>query len=432
MIKRFAWLTSFFALLACTQVCIAASASAQTALMLTPIDLPDAADMAIGQLSLMRWRDDTFEPVPFQVDEIDEHGMVWFDGSGFKRQGEAGIFDGADQLLMMYEDAGAERPAQAVPASGQLLAEIKVAAPNNSDTFFYLVKNNAQRSATRYIEHDPATGVTRTPYYFLTTDPANELNWEHLGYEGYTGPADASIIDTLKMRMSGGIFFRFARMTLDNDNLKPRRRGFRIGPIRSVMHLETSVVFAGLPVMKMHVQAIRYPNHFEAHTYSRIPALYRRSVKAPQVVVSVDGNNLLGAKVRTAAGGELMAQVDGRIDVQELRLLERELSTDDSWIIFDSGNQFALLTELLVPKGLEGIPLQLVYQDDKELNNQPENYPGQLPNLGYALNGWPEANELNFSVRLLFFSQLPEQDLAAFAALRSGRALQITSRPVSQ
>lgn len=430
--KIFFRLLSFSALLTFSQACVAASGAAQIALTLTPIDLPAAADMAVGRLSLMRWHGDRFEPVPFQIDEIDEHGMVWFDGSGFKRQGEAGIFDGADQLLVMYEDAGAERPAQAVPVSGQLLAEVKVAAPNNNDAFFYLVKNNAQRSAIRYIEHDPVTGVTRTPYYFLTTDPANELDWEYLGYEGYTGPADASIIDTLKMRMSGGLFFRFARMTLDNDNLKPRRRGFHVGPIRSVMHLETSVVFAGLPVMKMHVQAIRYPNQFEAHTYARIPALYRKSIKAPQVVVSIDGNNLFGAKVRTAAGGKLVAQVDGRIDEQELRLLQRELSTDNSWIIFDSGHQFALLTELLVPKALEGIPLQLVYQDDKKLKNQPENYPGQLPNLGYALNGWPEANELNFSVRLLFFSQLPQQDLAAFAALRSGRALQITSRPVSQ
>lgn len=411
---------------------MAAPSGAQIPLTLTPIDLPDAADMPISQLSLMRWRGDTFEPVPFQIDEVDEHGMVWFDGSGFKRQGEAGIFDGADQLLVMYEDAGVARLADARPVSGQLLAEIKVVSPSNIDSYFYLVQNSVQRSAVRYIEHDPATGVTRTPYYFLTTDPANELNWEHLGYEGYTGPADASIVDTLKMRMSGGVFFRFARMTLDNDNLKPRRRGFRIGPIRSVMHLETSVVFAGLPVLKMHVQAIRYPNQFEAHTYSRIPVLYRKSVKSPQVVVSVDGNNLLGAKVKTAAGGELTAYVDGRIDEQELRLLDSALSTDDSWIIFDSGKQFALLTELLVPKGLEGIPLQLIYQDDKTLENQPENYPGQLPNLGYALNGWPQANELNFSVRLLFSSQLPQQDLASFAALRSGRALQITSRPVSQ
>lgn len=418
--------------MALTQVCAAASSAAQTPLILTPIDLPDAADMAISQLSLMRWRGDRFEPVPFQLDEVDENGMVWFDGSGFKRQGEAGKFDGADQLLVMYEDAGTQRPKEEYPALGQMLAEIKVVAPSKSDAFFYLVKNNAQRSATRYIEHDPGTGVTRTPYYFLTTDPNNELNWQHLGYDGYTGPADASIVDTLKMRMSGGIFFRFARMTLDNNNLRPRRRGFRIGPIRSVMHLETSVVFAGLPVMKMHVQVMRYPNQFEAHTYSRIPVLYRKSVKAPQVVVSVDGNSLLGAKVQTAAGGDLTALVDGRIDEEELRLLDRPLSTDNSWIIFDSGNQFALLTELLVPEDLEGIPLQLVYEDDKELENRPENYSGQLPNLGYALNGWPDANELNFSVRLLFFSQLPQQDLAAFAALRSGRALQITSRPVSQ
>jgi hypothetical protein len=106
-----------------------------------------------------------------------------------------------------------------------------------------------------------------------------------------------------------------------------------------------------------------------------------------------------------------------------LALVERQLSTDDSWIIFDSGKGFALLTELLIPAELEGIPLDLVYQDDGAMRNTPENYRGQLPNIGYALNGWPEADELNFAVRLLFFDQIENRDLESIAALRSGRSL---------
>src|SRR5690606_13098820 len=174
---------------------------------------------------------------------------------------------------------------------------------------------------------------------------------------GYTGPADASIIDTLKMRMSGGILLKYPRVTLDNDNLRPKRTGFRIGPIRSIMHLETSVVFAGLPVMKLHVQAMRFPDHYEAHSYAKIPGLYRQAVKQPQVSVTIDGNNLFGGKTWTSAGGNLRGTVNGQMDDDELALVERQLSTDDSWIIFDSGKGFALLTELLIPAELEGIPL---------------------------------------------------------------------------
>ena len=148
--------------------------------------------------------------------------------------------------------------------------------------------------------------------------------------------------------------------------------------------------------------------------------------------MSVDGNNLIGAKVWTAAGGNLRALVNGEMDEQERQLVERPLSTDDSWILFDSGKGFALLTELLVPEELEGIPLELVYQDDASLKVKPEHYDGQLPNLGYALNGWPEADELNFEVRLLFFDSLEDKPVEEVAALRSGRALQKIIRPVTQ
>lgn len=369
-------------------------------------------------------------PVPFQIDELDKQGFVWFEGSGFKRNGAPGIFDAADQLLVMYEDGGGR--CQIKPSGSAVISEIQVKAPAQSARYFYVALDNAERSIERYIEHDPQKGVTRTPFYFLTTDPENELNWRYLGYNGYQGPPDASIIHTLNMRMSGGVFMRFARMTLDNDNLRPRRTGFRIGPIRSIMHLETNVVFAGLPVMKLHVQALRYPNHYEAHSYAKVPLLYRKTLKQPQVSVSVDGNNIAGARIWTAAGGGASALVDGHIDNQEQMLIDSPLSTDNSWILFDSGRGFALLTELLVPEELNGIPLQLVYEDNVSEASGPRQNIGLGPNLGYALNGWPPEDELNFSVRLLFFSSLESKPVSEVAALRSGKALTITSQAVPQ
>jgi hypothetical protein len=97
----------------------------------------------------------------------------------------------------------------------------------------------------------------------------------------------------------------------------------------------------------------------------------------------------------------------------------------ESWILFDSRKGFALLTELDVPPALHGIPLDLVYQDDAEAESRPEQYPGQLPNLGYALNGWPQQDELRFAVRLLFDQHFGELAPSDYVALRTGRALSI-------
>jgi hypothetical protein len=396
-----------------------------TVLTLTPAELTSASGSSLEDLSVMVWDGVRFLPVPFQIDEMDDVEMVWFAESGFNRFGEAGIFDGADQLLVMLRDSGIPGADSKALRQGEILAEIRLTSPEGNERAFYLVSGNSARDPRHYVSHDPHTGVTRTDQYVLTTDPDNELNWQYLGYSGYLGRADASLIDTLKMRMSGGVLFRFPRVTLDNDNLRPVMTGFRVGPIRSVMHLETRVVFAGLPMMKLHVQALRYANHYEAHTFARIPSLYRSALKHPQVSVSIDGNRLFGAAVQTARGGALIGTVDGKMDDDERELVRRGLSSDESWILFDSRKGFALLTELDVPPALHGIPLDLVYQDDAEAESRPEQYPGQLPNLGYALNGWPQQDELRFAVRLLFDQHFGELAPSDYVALRTGRALSI-------
>lgn len=382
---------------------------------------------AVEDLSLMAWDGQALAPVPFQIDEIGEAGLVWFDESGLDARGENGVFDGADQLLVMFRDAGGVAPSSATPEEGRILSELRLKHPRQgADRFLYLVEGSSARSERRYVEHNLETGVTRTPWYRLDTDPENELNWLYLDYQGYQGKG--SIIDTLKMRMAAGVFTRFARVTLDNDNLEPTLKGHKTGAIRSVMHLETRVVLAGIPVMRMHVQAYRYPRHYEAHTYANIPFIYRATLKEPRVSVSVDGNRQYGALVRTARGGELKANVDGKMSEEERRLIEKGLSTDENWILFETHRGFALLTLLDMPPALSGIPLGLVYEDDGEKEVAPERYKGQLPNVGYALEGWPPESELTFAVKMLFDDALPDMPPTRYAQLRTDEGDWVVTR----
>ena len=302
---------------------------------------------------------------------------------------------------------GPRAPSDApLPAGVTPLTELAIEDALGGPGYVYLVEGDVRRDPTRYVDHDIETGITRTQRYELHVDPDNELNWLYLGYAGYKG--EGSIIDTLKMRMSGGFLSRRARMTLDNTNLRPQLAGNKVGPLRSVMHLETRVVLAGIPVMRLQVQAYRYPDHYEAHSYARIPALYRSTLRDPEVAVSIDGNAQYGATVQTARGKELRGLVDGRMDQEEQVLAERGLTTTDSWILFDSQRNFILLADLDVPESLHDIPLALVYQDDDQLDVTPEQFPGQLPNIGYALRGWPPERELRFAVRLLFGNAIAE------------------------
>jgi len=365
--------------------------------------LPAASAMQLSALSVMRVERGRFVPVAYQFDEMDQKGMVWFEDSGFALAGSPGQLDADDQLLMMLTDAGPHAPEGLEPEQGEVISELTVA----DSCHFYLVRGNNERSGNYYVAHDVDSGETRTALYRLDVDPDNELNWHYLGYRGYQG--EGSIIDTLKMRMSAGVLSRFTRMTLDNHNLRPKRVGFSVGPIRSVMHLRTRVVLAGIPVMTIQVQAMRYASHYEAHTYAKIPDLYRATLKEPEVSVTVDGNNQSGAAVYTANFVDNPVIVDGKADDQAFA--DQTMTMDANWILFDSKRDFALLTHLTVPDELMETPLALIYQDDASLAVEPEQFHGQWPNLGYSLHGWPQPEELRFTVSLYF-----EDGLEGFAA----------------
>lgn len=399
-------------LLAFSTLILAATADAQC--RFDPLDrgrvvkisgaqLPAASAMELSALSVMRVEGGRFVPVAYQFDEMDQKGMVWFEDSGFALAGSPGQLDADDQLLMMLTDAGPHAPEGLEPEQGEVISELTVA----DSCHFYLVRGNNERSGNYYVAHDVDSGETRTALYRLDVDPDNELNWHYLGYRGYQG--EGSIIDTLKMRMSAGVLSRFTRMTLDNHNLRPKRVGFSVGPIRSVMHLRTRVVLAGIPVMTIQVQAMRYASHYEAHTYAKIPDLYRATLKEPEVSVTVDGNGQSGAAVYTANFVDNPVIVDGKADDQDFA--DQTMTMDANWILFDSKRDFALLTHLTVPDELMETPLALIYQDDASLAVEPEQFPGQWPNLGYSLHGWPQPEELRFTVSLYF-----EDGLEGFAA----------------
>lgn len=389
-------------------------------------ELPMLIGMNKERVSVVRWSEEEgFIPVPFQIDAYGDADLVWFAETGLKRDESEDVLAKQDMLLLKAADAGSKARAEAKLSYGELIAEIAVTHAAEK-YYFYLLKDSPARSAHTYVEHDVKTGFTRTASYTLKVDPKNELNWNYLSHVGYKGKG--SIIDTLKMRMSAGFMSRRARVTLDNNNLRPRVTGFKLGPIRSVMHLETRVVITGISVMKLQLQAYRYPDHYEAHSHAIIPTMYKAMLKEPEVTVSIDGNAQYGASIQTAKSDGLIATVIGEPNEYQEELVNKGLSAEDNWILFDSNKNFTLLAYLDLPENLTETPLALIYEDDKTQANKPEQYLGQLPNLGYVLKGWPPEKELRFSVKMYFNEAINSDAVGDYAQSRTQQA-EITITP---
>ncbi len=86
-------------------------------------DLPSSLGLPIEELSLAAMLDGVMEPIPFQIDEYNEGGAVYFENWEVPMAGTAKQMDPTDKLLFLFKDAG-ERKTERDQYDGQILAEI--------------------------------------------------------------------------------------------------------------------------------------------------------------------------------------------------------------------------------------------------------------------------------------------------------------------
>jgi hypothetical protein len=219
------------------------------------------------------------------------------------------------------------------------------------------------------------------------------------GFEGENGERQ-SILDTLKLRLSAGLFGENNRVTLNNNNLDPKVKQVINGPLAALVYASTSVTVAKVPVLRINNYFLVMPRQMEIHSRFTLPGIAETVVKRPALDISLDGNGLYDSQLMTSWTGNHMAITDGRLSDAEKAMLNQPLR-GDNWIWFSTGRGFDLLAQLAFLKGFN-TPARLLYQDDASLANEPERFPGQLPNVGFSLTDIPYGQEFYFVTRLFY------------------------------
>ncbi|MBV1880316.1 MAG: hypothetical protein KUG82_01725 [Pseudomonadales bacterium] len=358
-----------------------------------------------GRYSIMAVTDQKLQPIPFQIDEYNGEGEPFFAKARVPILGELGKFDADDRLLFMLEDAGIKMPGDMVSdvsnsQKGELIAEIKVDDATGV-RYVYLFVDNPMRSSIDYVRYDPETGLNESDYYSLFVNKKNLLDWTNLSYNDYTGPNPDSIIDTLKLRISGRILLNMASLTLTNRNLKAKLLGYVDGPIRSIVQLKTSIVIAKVPVMKIEVQLLHYRRQVHAISRTKTPKVIPYLFRDPKISLSIDANDMKGSQLYTALLPNQPAQVDGFLSRNESSLISNGIDKNHTWLLLRSPHNFQVLTSL-DNKEKDQTPVSLLYQDDDKLKNKPERFVGQLPNFGYVIKNIPMESIYYMGIRVYF------------------------------
>lgn len=401
-----------YALMLCASLALADAARGQ--ILQIPADkLAELVGERSGPYGFFAVQDGDLEPVPHQWMRFSKSDYpVFTTDSQTERRPHDGQIRSSDRLLLRREDGGA--PLDKPPSMGALVGELVVDYPDET-LVFYVIKNAYRQATKRYVKFDPDKMEIKSTDYSLKMAPDNMLIWRDFHYRGYEHPSGErrSILDSLKIRMSAGLFTEGNRLTLTNRNLDPNIDSIVRGPLAWGIHATTRVKTAGVPILKINNYFLIMPKQTNIHSRFTLPGVASTVIDNPSLSISLDGNKLLGGELKTSWTGDLRATVDGRVSNQEEQMRGAALEKDN-WVWFSSGRGFDVLTQLVFRDGAS-VPAHLLYQDSQEKTNEPERFPGQLPNVGFTMNELPMGEQFYFLTRLYYSGDSESMDAGRYA-----------------
>ena len=366
------------------------------AIMIDGSDMPRILNLPIEQLSLAAIVDNEMEPIPFQIDEYNQGGAVYFEGWEVPIAGAQGVFDPEDKLLFIYNDAG-ERRQSHHRFDGKVLQEISLTNKLGHVRYAYVVKGSRLRSEEQYIRYSPDEALVETDFYSITYNKENHINWDDFSIENYEG--EENPFDAFKIRLETGVISKLMQVELNNENMVAIPKGNHLGPVRSTTQLELIAWFLKVPFMRLSVQLHHYPNSLVYDVRANIPSARRKMLADPKLHITLEGNDLYGTEVRTAGGPKQPAITDGKIDATEQDHIKKGISIDKNWIWastkrnLDFAAFFTYISE-------QTPDLSFFYNDEENVVDLPERFPGQLPNAGYTIHSLPDDGFFGSSVAI--------------------------------
>lgn len=380
------------------------------------VELPDLNGQAFSSLTLFAVNQGMLMPIAHQCEDFDDEGYSWFKESQTPLRGREGILDAHDSLLFRFADAGdALADEQARQAND--LVEIRI-TDGNETRYVYASRQASRFSYSPLAHYDAKSGRITTDYFTLQTAPDNLLEWSDFTYRNFQGLPNNTLLDTLKIRLEAGVVLNDARVTLDNQNLETRIVATKAGPIRTVLLAESRMNFAGIPVVFIGLQMQVYPQQINIDAKVNVPSVLKRLLKNPTATVTFDGHNLNGSELRTSVASDAVI-VDGKMSQAETAL-ERNPVGQNPWIWLSSHKGFDIFATLYIPPNFS-VPVNLNYQDSQSLEDAPERFPGQGPNVGFHMQDVPVNDTFHFAFQAWFTDALegvaPEQLAGALARM---------------
>ncbi|MFZ5724730.1 MAG: hypothetical protein ACOY33_13845 [Pseudomonadota bacterium] len=369
----------------------------------------------LRRFALLTVREGRLRAVPLQFVERTGDGFPYFaTDESATGAGNATLLDATDQLVFQLEDTGPRFQGRSMQ---KLYAEIEVMT-SDGPRYVYLADPGFLQNNRALTKYDDVAGLIGTDWYELEVDPKNLNIWRDFFFRTYTateGKRKRTLLDTMKVKLSSGVFTQNNRITLDNRNLDTEVLEIRRGQVQTEIFAKAKVEVARVPVLTVTMYYVIQPRQTEIYARFKIPTVARAVLEKPAVSMAIDGNRLEGGRLWTSWGFDEPVITDGRLDSTEAALLARPVPKDRNWLLYDTTQGFMVLAGMEFKRGFD-IPMSLVYRDSRREEDLPERFIGQWPNVGFSLDDVPIGHEFFFKATLAFNDGMGKMTPREYAA----------------
>ena len=336
----------------------------------------------IPGIRLLVWKEDRWEPVPFQVDEKEEDGSFLFPFGDENDQDKLDHKLGPwDEIVFMARDAGSQAVALDGPPGHTKAVEIEITDPLTGEKgWFYLCSflEPPPLSPVDLIAYDPDYDRINSRYYsvgYSRVKYEQKAVMEYYSIPDGKGGEGVNWFDSAKIWTRIRLFFSLVGITIHSDNWDSWVPAYIDGPIRVIvkkrMHIRIGL---GLHTPNVDADLIYYPHLFVSAIVIGIPFDPSIVTSTLKISIGTDLNHYATGMLFWNSENPDPVIVDGRMSPQEQAMS----MSPDRWRVV-TGPQGKYMGKAVYAGNFKLSNIKLDegrYIDDYTRRDPPENEPG--------------------------------------------------------
>lgn len=341
-------------------------------------------------IRLISFKNNKLISIPFQIDSKSSDGsyILEYNSRGEKNNMLKSILTERDEIIFMMQDAGDKSNFQKTFNKFKHIYEIEIKNDINKTIkwayVIYCEENCPPESEIDYVNYNWKEDLIDSFSYSAQFSKDAPISLNKLIIKETSNGDNIDYLDKIKIRIKLTTFFNYTIEKNERD-FKVELLGFTDGKIRVIRRVkETLMLFWKIPILSANSENIFYGHSFSIPVVFNLPIPLDIFFNFGELRISSDGEKGGERKFYNLRNHQGVV-FDGKMSDNERNLDYGQYD----WQVVAGREQYpgSWLNRIKINPASAEFPY-LYYVDDITLSDPPENFKGQIGNVGYLLKNF--------------------------------------------